>query len=114
MGVIKEPMFLLLVACGLLYCFLGDIQEAVMLLGFVIVIIGITVYQEGKTEKALDALKDLSSPRAIVIRDGERMRIAGREVVREDYILLAEGDRVPADPQNIRCRDTGSSLCSLC
>ena len=95
--VMKEPMFLLLVACGVLYLFLGDIQEAIMLLGFVVVIIGITVYQEGKTEKAIDALKDLSSPRALVIRGGEQKRIPGREVVREDIIILAEGDRVPAD-----------------
>jgi Ca2+-transporting ATPase len=95
--VMKEPMFLLLVACGILYCILGDIQEALMLLGFVFVIVGITVYQEGKTEKALDALKDLSSPRALVIRDGERIRIAGREVVRKDWIVIAEGDRIPAD-----------------
>ena len=95
--VLREPMFLLLVACGLLYLVLGDPEEALMLLGFVAVIIGITVYQEGKTEKALDALRDLSSPRALVVRDGEQRRIAGREVVRDDIVLLAEGDRVPAD-----------------
>jgi Ca2+-transporting ATPase len=95
--VIKEPMFILLVACGLIYLFLGDVQEACMLLGFVFVIMGITIYQEGKTEKALDALKDLSSPRALVIRNGERKRIAGKEVVRDDVLILAEGDRVPAD-----------------
>lgn len=95
--VMKEPMFLLLVACGVLYFILGDIQEAVMLVGFVVVIIGITVYQEGKTEKAIDALKDLSSPRALVIREGEQKRIPGREVVTGDIIILAEGDRVPAD-----------------
>lgn len=95
--VFREPMFLLLVACGLLYLILGDPGEALMLLGFVAVIIGITVYQEGKTERALDALRDLSSPRALVVRDGEQRRIPGREVVRDDIILLAEGDRVPAD-----------------
>ena len=95
--VVKEPMFLLLVACGLLYLILGDPGEALMLLGFVVVIIGITVYQEGKTERALDALRDLSSPRALVIRDGEQIRIAGREVVRDEIVLLSEGDRVPAD-----------------
>jgi len=95
--VFREPMFLLLVACGLLYLILGDPEEALMLLGFVAVIIGITVYQEGKTEKALDALRDLSSPRALVVRDGEQRRIAGKEVVRDDIVLLAEGDRVPAD-----------------
>ncbi len=100
--VIKEPMFLLLVACGVLYLILGDFQEAVMLLGFVFVIMGITFYQERKTERALDALKDLSSPRALVIRDGEHKRIPGRDVVVGDLIILAEGDRVPADSAIIK------------
>lgn len=96
-SVVKEPMFLLLVACGSLYLILGDIQEGLMLLGFVFVIMGIEFYQEKKTEKALDALKDLASPRALVIRDGQTIRIAGREVVTEDIVILQEGDRVPAD-----------------
>ena len=96
-GVVKEPMFLLLVACGTLYLILGDIQEGIMLLGFVFVVMGIEFYQEKKTEKALDALKDLASPRALVIRDGETIRIAGREVVTGDIVVLQEGDRVPAD-----------------
>ncbi len=68
-----------------------------MLLFFVFVVVGITFYQERKTERALEALKNLSSPRALVIRDGQQKRIPGREVVREDYIILREGDRVPAD-----------------
>ena len=95
--VVREPMFLMLIACGVLYLLLGDQEEALMLLGFVGIIIGITIYQEQKTEKALEALRDLSSPRALVIRDGKQQRIAGREVVRDDIILIAEGDRVPAD-----------------
>ncbi len=95
--VVREPMFLMLIACGLLYLFLGDRAEAVMLMGFVAVIISITFYQEQKTERALEALRDLSSPRALVIRDGRQIRIPGREVVRDDIILLSEGDRVPAD-----------------
>lgn len=95
--VFREPMFLLLVSCGLIYLFLGDVEEAIMLIGFVFFIMGITIYQEGKTEKALVALRDLSSPRALVIRNGSKKRIAGREVVRGDYIILSEGDRVPAD-----------------
>ncbi len=97
LDVVREPMFLMLIACGVLYLFLGDQAEALMLMGFVVVIIGITFYQEQKTEKALDALRDLSSPRALVIRDGKQQRIAGREVVRGDIVLIAEGDRVPAD-----------------
>lgn len=95
--VFREPMFLLLVASGLIYFFLGDITEAIMLMSFVFVIIGITVYQEQKTEQALNALKNLSSPRALVIRDGQQKRIAGREIVPGDIIILSEGDRVPAD-----------------
>jgi Ca2+-transporting ATPase len=97
LGVFKEPMFLLLVACGSIYLILGDIQEAIMLLGFVFVIMGITIHQEGKAEHAIDALRDLSSPRALVIRGGIQKRIPGRDVVREDIIILREGDRVPAD-----------------
>jgi Ca2+-transporting ATPase len=95
--VVREPMFLLLIAGGAIYLLLGDVQEAVMLLGFVFVVMGITLYQERKTERALEALRDLSSPRAVVIRDGEYKRIPGREVVRGDMIILAEGDRIPAD-----------------
>lgn len=96
-SVVKEPMFLLLVACGTLYLILGDVQEGLMLLGFVFVVMGIEFYQEKKTEKALDALKNLASPRALVIRGGETIRIPGREVVSGDIIILQEGDRVPAD-----------------
>jgi Ca2+-transporting ATPase len=95
--VFREPMFLLLVACGVVYLFLGDVEEACMLLGFVLCVIGITIYQEGKTENALDALRDLSSPRALVIRDGQQQRIAGKQVVRGDVVILREGDRIPAD-----------------
>jgi Ca2+-transporting ATPase len=99
----REPMFLLLLACGTIYLVLGDVQEALMLLGFVFVVLGITLYQEQKTERALEALRDLSSPRALVIRDGERKRIAGREVVPDDLVVLAEGDRVPADAVVLSC-----------
>lgn len=95
--VVREPMFLLLVAAGTLYLFLGDLREALVLLGSVLLVMGITIAQERRTERALEALRDLSSPRALVIRDGQQVRIPGREVVRGDLVLLAEGDRVPAD-----------------
>ncbi|MGE5807652.1 MAG: cation-translocating P-type ATPase [Nitrospirota bacterium] len=102
-GVMREPMFLLLVACGAIYLVLGDVREALMLLGFVFVVIGITLYQERKTERALEALRDLSSPRALVIRGGKQMRIPGREVARGDCVVLNEGDRVPADAAVLSC-----------
>ena len=93
----REPMFLLLIAAGTLYLLLGDLQEGLVLFGFVLVTLGLTLYQEGKTERAIEALRELTSPRALVIRDGRPQRIAGREVVRDDLLLLAEGDGVPAD-----------------
>jgi|AGSF01.1.fsa_nt_gi ATPase, P-type (transporting), HAD superfamily, subfamily IC len=116
--IVQDPIFLLLVGGGVIYWILGDLQEALILLGFVFLIAGISLYQEGKTEHALEALRDLSSPRALVIRDGERKRIAGREVVREDILVLAEGDRVPADAIVLSCSNlstdesllTGESL----
>ena len=95
--VVSEPMFLLLVGCGVVYMLLGDRQEALMLLGFVGVVMTITFVQERRTERSLDALRELSVPRALVVRDGTAQRIAGRELVRSDVVLLAEGDRVPAD-----------------
>jgi P-type Ca2+ transporter type 2C len=101
--VIKEPMFILLIAGGSIYLLLGDVREAFMLLGFVLIVMGITLYQERKTERALEALRDLASPRALVIRDGVQRRISGREVVRGDFIVLAEGDRVPADAALLAC-----------
>jgi Ca2+-transporting ATPase len=101
--VLREPMFLLLVAAGAIYLFLGDLSDALMLLGFVCVVMAITIYQENKTERVLEALRDLTSPRALVIRDGLEQRIAGREVVRGDLLILSEGDRVPADAVLISC-----------
>ena len=95
--VVREPMFLLLVAAGALYLLMGELADALLLLGFVFVVMGITIVQERRTEGALAALRDLSSPRALVIRDGARRRIAGRDVVRGDLVILTEGDRVPAD-----------------
>lgn len=95
--VVKEPMFLLLVASGTLYLILGDLHEGLLLLCFVFVIMGIEFYQEKKTENALNALKDMASPRALVIRNGMERRIPGREVATGDVFVLQEGDRVPAD-----------------
>ena len=94
---IKEPMFLILLSCSSIYFLLGDIQEAIVLAFSVLVILNITIYQENKTENSLQALKDLSSPRALVIRNGVEERIAGSQVVPDDLILIKEGDRVPAD-----------------
>ncbi|HWH75865.1 MAG TPA: HAD-IC family P-type ATPase, partial [Candidatus Binatus sp.] len=105
LSVAREPMFLLLLVSAIIYLTLGDVREAIILSASVLVIFAITILQERKTERALDALRDLSSPRALVIRDGKEIRIAGREVVRDDILILTEGDRVPADATVISCND---------
>lgn len=92
-----DPTIFILLGCGAIYFFLGDPTEAFMLLTFVLVIISITLLQQTKAEKALLALKSLSSPRALVIRDGKKMRVPGAEIVRGDVIFISEGDKVPAD-----------------
>src|SRR3974377_2214844 len=103
--VLREPMFSLLLGGGAIYLLLGDFKEALILLVFAGLSIVITVIQETRTERVLEALLNLASPRALVIRDGKRKRIAGRDVVRGDLILLSEGDRVPADARLIESSD---------
>lgn len=95
--IIREPMILLLLISASIYFIFGDIVEGSMLFFFIFFVMAITIYQEQRTEKSIDALRNLSSPRALVIRNGKTLRIAGREIVIDDLIVLAEGDRVPAD-----------------
>jgi Ca2+-transporting ATPase len=92
-----EPMFLLLVACGAIYLLLGDRGEALMLLGFVSVVIGITFAQQRRAESALATLRDLSAPSALVVRDGALRTIAASTLVRGDVVLISEGNRIAAD-----------------
>jgi P-type Ca2+ transporter type 2C len=94
---VREPMIFLLVAAGVIYLFIGERSEALFLLFGICLVVGITLFQEQKTERTLEALRDLSSPRALVIRDGAQKRIPGREVAPGDILVLFEGDRVPAD-----------------
>jgi P-type Ca2+ transporter type 2C len=103
--VLREPMLALLLGSGVVYLALGDLREALVLLAFATLSVVITVVQEARTERVLEALRDLTSPRALVIRDGERRRVAGRDVVRGDIIVLSEGDRVPADATLLECLD---------
>ncbi|MFO1078959.1 MAG: cation-translocating P-type ATPase [Burkholderiaceae bacterium] len=103
--VIREPMFGLLLAAGAIYLLLGDLGEALLLLAFASISVAIAIVQENRSERVLEALRDLTSPRALVIRGGQRLRIPGREIVRGDLIVLGEGDRVPADAMVLACDD---------
>ena len=93
----REPMFMLLVAAALLYIVLGDLVEGLTLSLFVLAVLGLTFWQEGRAESALQALRSLTQPQARVLRDGQVLRIPSSEVVTGDLLLLAEGDRVAAD-----------------
>lgn len=104
-AIVREPMFALLLGAGAIYLVLGDLEEAIILLLFATASVSIAVVQEARTERVLEALRDLTSPRALVIRAGVERRIAGREVVRGDLVVLAEGDRVPADAVILRGHD---------
>ena len=77
--VVSEPMFLLLLSCGIIYLIIGSLEDALILLGSVCIIVTMSFLQERKSERTLEALRDLSSPRALVLRDGMQKRIAGRE-----------------------------------
>lgn len=103
LGILKEPMIYLLLGCGGIYFLLGDPQEASVLMAFLFLIIAIEFFQEHKAEQALEALRELSSPRAFVLRDGKKIRLPSREIVRGDTIFVNEGDKVPADARLIKC-----------
>ena len=105
LNVLREPMLALLLAGGVVYLLLGSRAEALILLAFACMSIGITAVQEARTERVLEALRDLTSPRALVVRGGDRLRVAGADVVRGDVIVLAEGDRVPADARLLQASD---------
>jgi P-type Ca2+ transporter type 2C len=103
--VVSEPMFALLLGAAAVYLALGDLREAVVLVLFASTSVSIALVQESRTERILESLRDLTSPRALVIRGGVERRIPGREVVRGDIVMLAEGDRVPADAVLLSAHD---------
>ena len=116
--VLREPMLALLLGAGFIYLLLGDRLEAILLLLFATFSVAISVIQETRSERVLAALRDLSSPRALVVRNGKRVRIPGRDVVVGDILILEQGDRVAADAKLISATEldidesllTGESL----
>lgn len=96
-GVVGEPMFALLIIAAIIYLMIGDLKDALVLSAFAMLSVAITIIQEWRSERVLEALRSLTSPRALVIRDGQPQKIDGKDLVRGDLIILSEGDRVPAD-----------------
>ncbi len=102
---LREPMLQLLLGAGVIYLFVGDLAEALVLLAFAILNVVLVVVQESRTERALAALKDLTSPSAFVVRDGTRQRVPASDVVVGDIVVPVEGDRVPADARLLEVTD---------
>ncbi|UXI65987.1 cation-translocating P-type ATPase [Tahibacter amnicola] len=96
-GVLREPMFLLLICAASLYLVIGDPSQGVLLAGFAALTVALVVVQQARSEHALEALRTLGAPTARVMRDGIERRIAATDVVVGDLILISEGERVPAD-----------------
>ncbi len=100
-----EPMFLLLIVAAVIYFLLGEHRDGAIMLVFVIVIIAIDIIQEWKTDRTLNALKDLSAPHINVLRDGNEVFIASADLVPGDVMMLHEGVKIPADGFIIKCND---------
>src|SRR5262252_1670977 len=96
-GIAAEPMFLLLLVAAVIYLVLGDLAEGMLLAFFAVVTVGLVIFQERRSEGALDALRVLAAPQVRVVRNGRVTRISARALVPGDVFLLAEGERVAAD-----------------
>jgi len=103
--IVCEPMFLLLIIAAVIYFILGEPRDGAIMLVFVVGIISIDVIQEWKTDKTLNALKDLSAPHITVIRDGNEQQIHSADLVPGDLMMIYEGVKIPADGTVIRCAD---------
>jgi len=103
--VVRQPMFALLLGGGAVYLLLGESIDAAVLALFATLSVSISIIQETRSERVLESLRGLASPRALVMRDGTRQRIAGRDVVPGDIMILVEGDRVPADAVLVESND---------
>jgi len=103
--IISEPMFLLLIIAAVIYFILGEPRDGIIMLVFVTGIISIDVIQEWKTDKTLNALRDLSAPHITVIRDGVEQRIASEDLVPGDFMIISEGVKIPADGEVVRAND---------
>src|SRR6478735_4407560 len=95
--VLRQPMLALLVGAGAIYAMLGDLGEAAVLLAFAGFSIAVTIVQEGRADRAIEALREMSVPSVTVLRDGKRRPIPSRDLVRGDLIEVGEGSRIAAD-----------------
>jgi Ca2+-transporting ATPase len=103
--IVCEPMFLLLLLAAIIYFILGEPKDGAVMLIFVVGVISIDVIQEWKTDKTLNALKELSAPHINVIRNGKEVTIQSSDLVPNDLMMISEGIKIPADGEIIRAND---------
>ena len=106
-GIFKEPMFLLLFCTALIYFILGEARDGIIMICFVAFMASINFIQEWRTDKTLQALKELSAPRVRVIRDNKIESIESIDLTVGDLMLLEEGEKISADAQIIEMFDLG-------
>ena len=104
-NIVCEPMFLLLIVAAIVYFFLGEPQDGAVMFIFVLLVISISIIQEFKTDRTLNALKNLSAPHITVIRDSKETVIASEDLVPGDLMMIYEGVKIPADGKIIKCND---------
>ena len=113
LGVFKEPMFILLFCTAIIYFFLGEARDGIIMLCFVTFMTGISFIQEWRTDKTLEALKELASPRIRVVRNNSIINIESKEITINDLMILEEGEKIPADARIIEMFDFGVDESSL-
>lgn len=96
-GAITEPMFILLVAAAVIYFALGEFSDAWFMLGAIILVSTISIYQDNRSRNALNALKEFTQSHATVIRDNVLVHLLAEEIVVGDFVVVSEGELIPAD-----------------
>lgn len=94
---ILEPMFVLLVAAATIYFVLGEFSDAWFMMGAIVLVSGISIYQDYRSNNALSALKEFSQSHASVIRNNGVEFLKSEEIVVGDYVVVSQGELIPAD-----------------
>lgn len=113
LDILKEPMLLLLIAVSIIYVIVGNYSEALFMLGAIVVVSGISFYQDNRSKKALEALEKLNKPLSTVIRNGKAIQIPTHEIAVADLCIIEEGKMINADGQIVYSTDFSVNEASL-
>lgn len=113
LDILKEPMLLLLIAVAIIYLIVGDYGEAIFMFGAIVVVSGISFYQDNRSKKALEALEKLNEPLSTVIRNSKVIQIPTHEITVGDLCVIEEGKMINADGQVVHSNDFSVNEASL-